>query len=114
MWKVTDHEARSVTDNEIEMYKTAMLLPPYLINEVIDLEQKYDITKESQEDNQFNEMMEYNPNFLYTPQVLRVYPDDYHQVLRTMINSSALIKSSTAGKDDESGVSANVEEEDNS
>lgn len=96
---------------ERNMYETAFLLPPYLMNEVLDFEQKYDDTKKFNEESQFNEWVEYSTSYLYTPQVLRIYPDDYHQILRTLINSSALTKSTGTGKDEES--SATIGEQNN-
>jgi hypothetical protein len=92
------------------MYKTALLLPPYLANEVIDMEQKYDETRKYNEESQFNDFIEYSQHFLYTPQVLRIYPDDYHQVLRTLINSSALMKSSATSRDQETSMATTEEQ----
>ena len=112
LWKKTHHEITSVLSAEAEMYKTAFLLPVYLVNEVVDLDQKFDDKKKFNEESQFNEFIEYSPNFLYTPQVLRIYPDDMHQILRTAINSSALLKSTTTGKEDD-GTSAITSEEQN-
>jgi hypothetical protein len=95
------------------MYKTAFLLPVYLMNEVIDFEHKFDEIKKFNEESQFNDWVEYSPNYLYTPQVLRIYPDDYHNILRTLINSSALMKSTNTGKEDESVSAATAEEQNN-
>jgi hypothetical protein len=92
-------------NNEIEMMKTAFYLPTNLMAEVMDLEQQYDVEHKFNEESEFNDFIEYRNNFLYGQQMLRINPDDYHQILRTMINFSALQKKQllSGEKDEEEG-----------
>lgn len=80
--------------------KAACYLPTNLMMEALD------ITDELYEDRVYYdqapniEYIEYEDSFLYAHQVLRIYPDDYHQILKTTINASVYFNEiSSAGKE---------------
>ena len=82
------------------MMKAACHLPLNLMLEVLDL------GDELYEDRVFYdqapniEFIEYDEMFLYAQQLLRLYPDDFHQVFKTLINSSTYFADvSSAGKE---------------
>jgi hypothetical protein len=85
-------ELKQIIQANEQMLETVFLLPPNLMVEVCDLEQQYDTDDTYNEESQFNDFIEYKPLFLYGQQILRVYPDDLHQLFRTHINSPALLK----------------------
>ena len=52
-------------------------------------------------ENQENvEALEFTPEFLYLPQVLRIYPDDYHIIFKTLINIPAYESGKQGGFDE--------------
>jgi len=82
------------------MMKAACYLPPNLMLEALD------ITDELYENRVYDdqaaniEFIEYEDSFLYAQQILNIYPDDYHQLLKTTINSSVYFNEITyAGKE---------------
>ena len=47
------------------------------------------------------ESIEFTPEFLYLPQVMRIYPDDYHIIFKTLLNLSAYETSKQGGIDEQ-------------
>ena len=84
------------------MMKAACLLPANLCLEVLDIEDEIEDEKEFKESGANIEFIEYDEMFLYAHQILRIYPDDYHQIFKTLINSSVYFNDvRSAGKDAE-------------
>jgi hypothetical protein len=53
-------------------------------------------------ENQDNvESLEFTPEYLYLPQIMRIFPDDYHIVYKTLINMSAYETSKQGGIDEQ-------------
>jgi hypothetical protein len=53
-------------------------------------------------ENQENvEALEFTPEYLYLPQILRIYPDDYHIIFKTLINIPAYESSKQGGIDEQ-------------
>jgi hypothetical protein len=104
-WRHIYRENAQYDFNEQEMYKSACLLPTHLMVEVLnpddeglDIEDEDGCVKDFKEESEDIEFFEYDPLFLYGQQVLRVYPDDYHILFKTLINSSAYDKSNRTGE----------------
>lgn len=53
--------------------------------------------EEWKENNENVESLEFHHDFLYLPQLLKVYPDDYHIIHKTLINLSAYETAKQAG-----------------
>ena len=53
------------------------------------------------ENNENIEALEYTPEFLYLPQVMRIYPDDYHIIFKTLLNLPAYETSKQGGIDEQ-------------
>ncbi len=119
IWRSQFHEIKNCLNNEEEMLKSGLLLPPDLMEELFDVEGVLDddeayktepITEE--DDNKFKKnrhlyesdgeqeeifkensenivQLEYTEEFLYLPQLLRIYPDDYHVIYKTLLNMEA-------------------------
>lgn len=80
--------------------KAACFLPPNLCLEVLDVSDEAYETRVYYDQASNIEFIEYDDVFLYAHQVLRIYPDDYHQILKTMINSNNYFTElSSAGKE---------------
>ena len=80
--------------------KAACLLPPNLCLEVLDIEDEVEEEKVFTDSGTNIEFIEYDDMFLYAHQVLRIYPDDYHQILKTLINSQVYFNEiSSAGRE---------------
>lgn len=47
------------------------------------------------------ESIEFTPEFLYLPQIMRIYPDDLHIIAKTMINLPAYESAKQAGMDEQ-------------
>jgi hypothetical protein len=47
------------------------------------------------------ESIEFTPQFLYLPQIMKIYPDDLHIIAKTMINMPAYESSKQAGVDEQ-------------
>lgn len=119
IWRHQFHEIKNCLNKEEEMLKSALLLSPDLMEEVYDVEQALDdneiyktepITEEDddkfkknrhlydsdgEQEEIFKEnsenivQLEYTEEFLYLPQLLRIYPDDLHIVYKTLLNMEA-------------------------
>jgi hypothetical protein len=82
-----EYERIKQEEMETEMMKAACLLPEPLLLEVLDLEDELEEDKVFTESGSNIEFIEYDAMFLYAHQVLRIYPDDCHQIFKTLINS---------------------------
>jgi hypothetical protein len=102
------NEIKTADEANIQMIETAELLPDYLMMEVYDYEMSYDVDDQYNEESQFNDFIEFKPLFLYGQQVLRIYPDDYQQIIRTLINSSALLKTQLMVSESEAASETNA------
>jgi hypothetical protein len=90
------HKKQSI-DNYTNMCMAASsLLPVDLAMEVIDLQGAHDpllnrktVEGKPEDVSEGNEINEYHPNFLYAPQLLRVYPDDLVITKKVQLNIKA-------------------------
>ena len=85
---------------EQEMMKAACFLPANLMMEALDVADELYETRVYYDQAPNIEYIEYDDTFLYAHQILRIYPDDYHQILKTLINSGVYFNEiSAAGKE---------------
>jgi len=97
-----EYERIKKEEVEMEMMRAACFLPDSLLLEVLDIEDEIEEEKVFNESGSNIEFIEYDNMFLYAHQVLRIYPDDYHQILKTLINSSVYFNEvRSAGKEAE-------------
>jgi hypothetical protein len=141
-WRHQFVEMNKCLKAESDMLNIACLLPMYLVDEVMDLDEvndemddegeekrgsfkKGDESDEEEtpkvgkndwmkgyekpveiehhfiENSENVEALEYTPEFLHLPQVMRIYPDDYHIVYKTLLNMPAYETSKTSGIDEQ-------------
>lgn len=82
------------------MMKAACYLPSNLMLEALDLADELFETRTYYDQAPNIEYIEYEESFLYVHQLLKIYPDDYHQILKTTINSSVYFNElSSSGKE---------------
>ena len=119
IWRHEYNEIKNCLRGEEELLKSAVLLPPDLMEEIFDIEGALDeddkiktepITED--DDNKYKKnrhlydsdgereeifkensdnivQLEYTQEFLYLPQLMRIYPDDYHITFKTLLNLEA-------------------------
>lgn len=102
VWRHRFYEVNIALATEFEMLKYSNFLPINLFEEVMDFENTY------QENDSFEEMSqnatieadEFDPEFLYTTQYLRLLPDEQHIVWKTLINMPGYGEDEEGGKGD--------------
>ncbi len=142
VWRHEFNEIKNCLAGEEEMLKSGLLLPPDLMEEVFDIEgalndteayQTEPITEEDdpkfkknkdlyESDGELEEkfkensenivQLEFTEEFLYLPQLLKIYPDDYNIIFKTMINMESYeeTKIGTAAESEATTVSAGGED----
>ncbi len=99
-WNQHHFEESKRIELEAEMMKAATLLPTNLMLEALDVADELYENRAYYDQATNIEYIEYEDTFLYAHQILRIYPDDYHQLLKTGINSSVYFNEITsAGKE---------------
>jgi hypothetical protein len=95
-------EFDNLDDHEIEVFRSATLLPMNLMLEILDEDEDVEEPAEEEvlykEDGEDNEFVEYDPLYLYGLQALRIFPDDYHTIMKTMLNVSSYMKVKKTGE----------------
>lgn len=100
-WRHMRHQEMKVLRNSGEMCKAVSLLPFELAAEIIDVDNlnipikrnTHEVSEQTRHEDlsEGNEINEYHHNFLYTPQYLRIYPDDLNIRTRVVLNLKAYI-----------------------
>lgn len=98
-WRQQNYEISQYQKNQESIYRSAAMLPLNLLDEVVDIEGFYE--NEYEQPNKYlweegevptfskddiAEESEYYEENTYFPQYLRILPDDYHTIMKTIVN----------------------------
>jgi hypothetical protein len=117
-WRHYRHEQMNFINNEYEMLKSSAFLPLGLMYEIFDPEDVMYDTEDLDGDpvpirpeSEDNAPIEYTDLLLYGDQALKIFPDDYHIIFKTMLNSNVYEKGSKVPGQEGEGEEGDMEVE---